>query len=436
MLQSIRLKNFKLHEDTKIDFAPFTIFIGPNNSGKSSIFHAVQLLQQVENNRLIPYYKERNTKVGEPKYFNKKIDAGSYEDIVRNKKKPLEVEIKAKGRVNGDYLKIGNTVLKVGFSFIENRLNGHWGEFKGGELEFSWKTEEIHDDQHPIGTINLKNGAITVYIYNFRDDTNFSRFLSFKMKEKNREDLNLPEISLKIQQDLEKINEVIRSVIDSMLMVYGIRGLEEYAYPSIDNPMPTLQLLFLDDRNISLANTLIYNRKLEKNLSSWFEEMLGLGIYTEMKTGRRIYIGAERKNNSIIPFINEGLGTQQLVHMLIPIAMAEKGSTIAIEEPEIHFHPKAQADLVDLFMKINKKEDKQFIMATHSEHILYRFLTAVAKKEIKKKDLAIYYFENVKGKAKVKKVEFDRYGRVKGGLPGFFESEIDNLTEYLEAISK
>lgn len=46
MLKSIRLKNFKLHEDTQIEAAPITVFIGPNNSGKSSIFQALLALRQ------------------------------------------------------------------------------------------------------------------------------------------------------------------------------------------------------------------------------------------------------------------------------------------------------------------------------------------------------------------------------------------------------
>ena len=46
MLKSVHLKNFKLHEDTRIEAAPITVFIGPNNSGKSSIFQALLLLRQ------------------------------------------------------------------------------------------------------------------------------------------------------------------------------------------------------------------------------------------------------------------------------------------------------------------------------------------------------------------------------------------------------
>ncbi|MCH7977851.1 MAG: AAA family ATPase, partial [Acidobacteria bacterium] len=46
MITSVSLKNFKLHASTKIEAAPITVFIGPNNSGKSSIFQALLSLRQ------------------------------------------------------------------------------------------------------------------------------------------------------------------------------------------------------------------------------------------------------------------------------------------------------------------------------------------------------------------------------------------------------
>ena len=50
-----------------------------------------------------------------------------------------------------------------------------------------------------------------------------------------------------------------------------------------------------------------------------------------------------------------------------------------IEEPEIHLHPKAQAELAEVLTEVALEEDKQVIMTTHSEHITGRLLTLVAE---------------------------------------------------------
>jgi len=59
MLQKIKIQNFKLHKDTSLEIKPITLFIGQNNSGKSSIFQALQLIKQ--NLKILehPEYSER-----------------------------------------------------------------------------------------------------------------------------------------------------------------------------------------------------------------------------------------------------------------------------------------------------------------------------------------------------------------------------------------
>lgn len=46
MLQSFHIQNFKCLRDTTLDLGPFTVLIGPNDSGKTSILDALRLLGQ------------------------------------------------------------------------------------------------------------------------------------------------------------------------------------------------------------------------------------------------------------------------------------------------------------------------------------------------------------------------------------------------------
>jgi len=68
--------------------------------------------------------------------------------------------------------------------------------------------------------------------------------------------------------------------------------------------------------------------------------------------------------------------------------------------------------------------------------VLNTLLHAVAKEDLKKEDLAIYYFEPHGGTANVQRLVVDDYGRVEGGLPGFFDQSLTELTEYLETLKK
>src|SRR5256885_17205688 len=105
MLKSIRLENFKLHEKTTIDAARITVFIGPNNSGKSSVFQAVLALRQAAT-RTPPnnfFFLDRALRKppgeGQPFLFEPQlIDIGNFEDVVRQDQN--EVRIGVTGTVN------------------------------------------------------------------------------------------------------------------------------------------------------------------------------------------------------------------------------------------------------------------------------------------------------------------------------------------------
>ncbi|PYV20047.1 MAG: hypothetical protein DMG27_23985, partial [Acidobacteria bacterium] len=93
-------------------------------------------------------------------------------------------------------------------------------------------------------------------------------------------------------------------------------------------------------------------------------------------------------------FANEGSGANQLPFILLPIALAPTNETILLSEPEVHLHPKAQSELTALLLRAAEKQNLQLFIETHSEHVLHELLHAVAKGELARDDLAIYYFAN------------------------------------------
>ncbi|HKZ37941.1 MAG TPA: DUF3696 domain-containing protein, partial [Chryseolinea sp.] len=240
-----------------------------------------------------------------------------------------------------------------------------------------------------------------------------------------------------IQANAEELKDgllnSIRDFIDSIHAIYGLRGFEENSYPLSDKPPSDNDFMLLNDRSRAINSLLPYNRELESQLSSWFKKLLGVEISFELLPGKTVKIKAKNAYNET-SFINEGLGIHQLLFMFLPIALSQPSHTFLIEEPEAHLHPKAQSDITSTFIKILKNESKQFLIATHSEHILFGFLNALARKEISLDDIVIYYFKNEKGVSEITKLNIDEYGRVSGGLPGFFEQNIRNVIDYLDAL--
>jgi predicted ATPase len=89
-----------------------------------------------------------------------------------------------------------------------------------------------------------------------------------------------------------------------------------------------------------------------------------------------------------------------------------------------------------MLLKVAKEENIQFFIETHSEHVLHTILNAVAKGEWSRDEVALHYFLNESGTAKVRRREINQFGQVDGGLPDFFEQSLAELSEYLKAVSR
>lgn len=70
---------------------------------------------------------------------------------------------------------------------------------------------------------------------------------------------------------------------------------------------------------------------------------------------------------------NSASGEDVLLKIISDAVEAEKKSLILIDELELGLHPKIQRRLVDVLEDISKKDDKQFIITTHSPTLLSSF---------------------------------------------------------------
>jgi predicted ATPase len=75
----------------------------------------------------------------------------------------------------------------------------------------------------------------------------------------------------------------------------------------------------------------------------------------------------------------QGTGMQKALSTIAALVFSPKGSTIIIEEPEIHLHPRSQEVLADLFNLVVNEWGKQVIFTTHSWDMLLPFFSDVGK---------------------------------------------------------
>lgn len=247
-----------------------------------------------------------------------------------------------------------------------------------------------------------------------------------------------PPLSYKIDiavsgPDEPSIEQII--ALQKLRFVPSARGLVRGSYALRDDyeeQIPLLQGLGIQEE--MLATNLAYMRETEEALSKQLERVTGTGMRTDVVPRHFVEVKSKTKNGPV-NMVSEGFGANALIQLLLQLISAGSGATVLIEEPEIHLHPKAQAELAEVLAETAKAEDKQIIMTTHSEHIAGRLLTLVAEGKLTTDDLAIYSFEkDEKGECSATELEITELGQTTGGLTGFFDTNLAEMDRYVKAL--
>ena len=126
-----------------------------------------------------------------------------------------------------------------------------------------------------------------------------------------------------------------------------------------------------------------------------------------------------------------GYGTSQILPVLTHLFLSPPGNRLLLQQPEVHLHPKAQAELSSLFVDCVKKPmNKSFLIETHSDYMVDRARTAVRKGLIPADDLSLIYLESRKGQVHAHSILFDEKGdmiKVPKGYRDFFLEEMDRV---------
>jgi hypothetical protein len=437
MLKSVRLKNFKLHEDTRIEAAPITVFIGPNNTGKSSVFQALLALKQAaarhqpEASYFLQQALRQSPSPGYPFLFedNRLIDIGQFADVVRRDKGQVEIGVSGTASFPNPSKEVGPIEVDLDAAIAENVLASHEGSVRCSQGEFAWRY--IASAPGTFAQPFIRVGHCVV---------RFEVLSSFHFIGAGGPDtpMHPPELVNTATQLAQTLAGAPVRLLVSSHPIFPLRGFEEWGYPSPQFPTANLERLALPDRAVALASALASNYKLRKQVSERLQGLLKIGIEIETVGADRvkIYAISDEKSGSVTLFSNEGTGATQLPFILVPVALTPKNDTVLLSEPEVHLHPEGQCKLTRMLLTVAKEENIQFFIETHSEHVLHEILNAVGRGDWAKDDIALHYFVNVEGKAQVKRLGINEHGQVDGGLPGFFEQSLRELTEFLDALKK
>ena len=137
-----------------------------------------------------------------------------------------------------------------------------------------------------------------------------------------------------------------------------------------------------------------------------------------------------------LPLPSVGVGVSQLMPVLVRCLLAEPGSLILLEQPELHLHPGLQQRLADFFVAI-ARSGRQLIVETHSEYFVSRIrrrIAAAADDEVRSLTKIIFAERDPEtGITDYRDIELSPYGDIDDWPKGFFDQAAEEEREIIRS---
>jgi len=107
-----------------------------------------------------------------------------------------------------------------------------------------------------------------------------------------------------------------------------------------------------------------------------------------------------------------GFGVSQVLPVITLLYYVPEGSTVILEQPEIHLHPLAQAHLADVIVNAAQRRKVQVIVESHSEHLLLRLQRRIAEETLDSQDVRLYFCDAPRGVSRLLPLQLDLLGSI------------------------
>ena len=179
-----------------------------------------------------------------------------------------------------------------------------------------------------------------------------------------------------------------------------------------------------------IESALTTEQKLLKNVGDWYEHNFNgwrVGVDDRAQPSYRVTLRLKSKAYNVnIKDVGQGM-SQALPLVTRALMPAEQETLLIFEQPELHLHPAAHANLAELFAESLTDKNKRYLIETHSQNFTLRIRRLVAEGKVASEDVLFYYvdFDEEKGESSLKPIEVDEQGKVDYWPEGVFSETLE-----------
>lgn len=450
MLTHLRIKNFKGWEDTgDLKLAPITLLFGGNSSGKSSLAHFLLMLKQTAEST------DRQTTL-QTESKQSPITFGGFSDFIHNR----------------------STSNRLSFSFRWTPAepiviaNGNTKEWKAEELLFSCEIGRTSQKPYTpqvkeflfeaVDPVALKGRNMkTPLRFGMKFDSTNKRYVkidsgfTLRQRTKGGSLIGSPEKFYRFPDAFLSVYSNASSCADFNYELERLFSNLSYLGPLRKHPDRTYQFtgttpesVGYDGEDAIAALLSRPEKRYSEKQGGWrktLAEVVAAKLYEmglihsfdvdAISEEAKIYLVkvTESAGGCPVDLPDVGFGVSQVLPVIIQLFYAKPNSTVIIEQPELHLHPRAQALLADVFIDAiqyldhKKPRNLQVLVETHSEHFLLRFQRRIAEGTLSSDSLSAYVAESSSTGSKLSPLDIGEHGEIRNWPENFFGDQMTDL---------
>ena len=435
MITHIRMKNFKSWLDSgEVKLAPLTGFFGTNSSGKSSLLQMLLLLKQTVGEILL------KQTVGEKEVLffgneNSLVNLGNFREMIHGHKDEELLELEFGCTLQNPFtlviprynnygysttlsLAIDSFTFNTAIQGADNTPSIKYSSYEVGpdeDLKMKWENRHIN-----IGN-QVETAAVSL--------NNFYRFSG------GSRDALLRHLASSFEKVFAHVYYLGPTRVHPQRHYHWEgkhpKEVDLWGNKAID------ALLSARMRQLKTSNKET-GVSIEEKISQWLRKMeladsFWLGTSGSLDDNNYEVRIRKNPNSAEVTLADMGHGLADLLPLLVHCYYVPEGSTLILEQPGVHLHPLAQAQLADLFLDVIAERNLQILVESHSEHLLTRLQRRIAEKQVTKDQVALYFCRNNDGASTIEELDVTESGEIKNWPENFFGDVIGDMFAVTDA---
>ena len=422
----------------EVEVKPLTIIVGENSTGKSTTLGCFQVLANC--------FSFRGMKEGTLDFNTEPYSMGSFNEIV-SRKRPAEKKFKLGFKFKNREIK----ELIVTFTEKEQSAEPMFEciklKIKDSELCFTQQTTQKINKEIPF-VLNPENTDVSKKIFhvicNFEMIYHPLYYFDYFVRSFYPKKDNPSKEEKALIESIRKSGHTIRQFHFDFPEVFSfapVRSRPKRTYDPIkefeDPEGSDIPMLFMRMKSSQKEQW----EKLQGQLTNFGQES---GLFEKIEIKRhgksmsdpfQIQIKVRGPRSNIMDI---GYGTSQVLPILVKIFGDESPDFLLLQQPEVHLHPRGQAELASLFARVasrskssgNAERRRSLVVETHSDYIIDRTRIEIQRGTISPKDVSLVYMEPKGSHVEIHNIGFDNEGNLIGAprsYRDFFLKETDKF---------